>query len=49
MAVNKKGVELKEYPKLVKVGDKKVRVMSKEEEDKLNAPKEDKKAPGWGK
>jgi len=47
MAKNKKGVERKEYPKLIKVGDKKIRVSSKEEEAKYSNTKEEKKT-GWG-
>lgn len=48
MAKNKKGVERKEYPKLIKVGDKKIRVTSKEEEDKFLKPKKEEKKTGWG-
>ncbi len=48
---NKKGIDKKEYPKLVKVGDKKVRVLNEAEEKALNLPsqKEEKKPAGWGK
>ena len=45
---NKKGIEFPEYPKLVKVGDKKVRVMNKEEEAALSPKKEEKKTSSWG-
>lgn len=45
---NKKGVERKEYPKLIKVGDKKVRVLSAEEEAKYNIKEEKKEEKkGW--
>lgn len=47
---NKKGVERKEYPKLIKVGDKKVRVLNPMEEAQLNnvnAVKEEKDKKGW--
>ena len=49
MAKNKKGIEKKEYPKLVKVGDKKVRVLSEEDEAKLSAKPEKKAPTGWDK
>lgn len=46
MAKNKKGIDKKEYPKLIKVGDKKVRVLNEDEEKKYT-----KKQPvaTWGK
>ncbi len=45
--VNKKGIELKEYPKLVKLENgKKVRVLSEADEEALNNPK---KKAGWDK
>ena len=47
MAKNKKGFDKVEYPKLIKVGDKKVRVLNAEDEAKYDQPKENKKA--WGK
>lgn len=46
---NKKGKTLAEYPKLVRVGERKVRVFSKEEEDKLTEKEEKKSAGGWNK
>lgn len=48
---NKKGVEIKEYPKLVKVGEgkPKVRVNSAEEEATLNLKSSPAQTPkGWG-
>ncbi len=51
MAKNNKGIEKKEYPKLIKVGDKKVRVTSPQEEaqyDNVQKAKDEKKPGGWG-
>lgn len=49
---NRKGKEIKEYPKLIKVAGKKIRVLSAEEEAKytIDVDVDDKKKkPGWGK
>lgn len=50
---DKKGKDIVEYPKLIKVGDKKVRVLNAEEEAKLDLPvekvKEEKKSGAWSK
>lgn len=53
MAKNNKGVERKEYPKLVKVGKTKVRVLNEAEEKALASEnkteaKSDNKTAGWG-
>ena len=47
MAKNKKGFDKVEYPKLIKIDGKKVRVLNAEDEAKYDQPKETKKA--WGK
>jgi len=46
MAKNKKGIDKKEYPKLIKVGDKKVRVLNEDEEKKYTKKQP---AAAWGK
>ncbi len=48
---NKRGIEFPEYPKLIKVGDKKVRVMNPMEEAQftnVKKAKEEKKTSSWG-
>lgn len=52
MAKNKKGLDKKEYPKLIKVEGKKVLVNNEAEEAKYFPVKEakaEKKAAAWGK
>jgi len=52
MAVDKKGNEMQEYPKLVKTPSGKARVFNKEEEAKVlgvEEAKEVKKPKDWGK
>lgn len=50
MAKNKKGIDRAEYPKLIKVEGKKVRVLNKEEEAKYikTTPTTKDKADKWG-
>ena len=50
--VNKKGIEKKQYPKLIKVGDKKVLVLNPMEEaqhTEIRETTKTKKPAGWGK
>lgn len=51
MAKNKKGIDRKEYPKLIKVGGKKVLVNNVEEEAKyfpIEVAPKSKKSADWG-
>ena len=49
MATTKKGADIQEYPKLIRVKGAKVRVMNKEEEAKYTQKSEVKKDAAWGK
>jgi len=50
MAKDKKGKDLVEYPKLIRVNGKKVRVMNAKEEAEYTKPeKVEKKDAAWGK